>query len=119
MILKQAKAKLKAYHKAYYQRPEVKADRKAYHKAYYQRPEVIANRKAYFQRPEVIAHYKEYMTEYNKTYDQKRKKLLPESKWKKTPFYKQYGMTMTEMGRLQGVSKETIRKRFNKLKEEA
>ena len=58
------KEQVKAYKKAYYQRPEVKSYKKAYEKAYYQRPEVKAYhkayKKAYYQRPEVKAHQKAY-----------------------------------------------------------
>ena len=32
--------------------------------------------------------------------------------WKKSPFYKQYGMTMAEMGRRVGVSRECVRRRL-------
>ena len=34
--------------------------------------------------------------------------------WKKSPFYKQYGMNMAEMGRRIGISKEAVRRRFKK-----
>ena len=56
---------LKAYQKAYNQRPE----RKAYQKAYNQRPEWKAYKKAYNQRPE----QKAYKKAYQKAYNQKRK----------------------------------------------
>ena len=88
--------------KAYMQRPEVIAKRKAN----LQIPEVIAKRKAYNQRPEVIAK--------TKARYEKLKKLLPHPWFKKNSFYKQYGMTMTEMGRKVGVSKEAIRLRVKK-----
>ena len=41
------KEELKAYQKAYHQKPEAKAHQKAYQKAYYQRPEVKSHKKAY------------------------------------------------------------------------
>jgi len=58
------KKEIRAYKKAYNQRPEVKAYKKAYNqrpevKAYYQKPEVRAKQKAYQQRPEVKARNKE------------------------------------------------------------
>tara|TARA_R110000824_G_scaffold43061_4_gene126117 strand:+ start:4761 stop:5402 length:642 start_codon:yes stop_codon:yes gene_type:complete len=102
-----------AYRKEYYRRPEAKAKAKTYSKAYWQRPEVIANyqrpevkakAKAYQQRPEVIARLKARY--------EKLKKLRPDPYFKRTPFYKQYGMTITEMGRRVGVSKEAIRRRY-------
>ena len=63
----------KAYHKTYYQRPEVKARQKAYFKAYYQRPEVKAHRKSYLQRPEVKARQKACQKAYQKAYYQRKK----------------------------------------------
>ena len=69
------------------------------YKEWYQRPEVIARRKALSKRPENRAK--------RKAYYEIHKKLRPG-----TPFYKQYGITMTEMGSIMGVSKEAIRKRF-------
>ena len=32
----------------------------------------------------------------------------------RTPFYRRYGITMAEAGRRMGVSKEAIRRRFNR-----
>lgn len=53
--------KEKAYHKAYYSRPEVKKRRKEYMKAYRPRPEVKKRdkerMKAYRSRPEVKAEH--------------------------------------------------------------
>ena len=54
------KAKQRAYHQAYRQRPEVKAKRRAYQ----QRPEVKASKQAYqqayWQRPEVKAKHRAF-----------------------------------------------------------
>ena len=38
--------------------------------------------------------------------------VLPRGTGTHTAFYRQYGMTMAEMGRRCGVSKECVRKRF-------
>ena len=107
------KARMKAYREEYYQRPENKAKHNAYQKAYYQRPEVKAKCKAYNQRPEVKAYREEYS-------QKPENKARAKAYWKAyrprgSLFYKQYGITMTEMGRIMGVSKEAIRKRFVRL----
>ena len=73
--------------KEWHQRPENKARMKAYREEYSQKPENKARAKAYW------------------------KAYRPRG----SLFYKQYGITMTEMGRIMGVSKEAIRKRFVRL----
>ena len=85
---------VKARAKAQRQRPEVKAKLKAYN----QRPYVKARIRSYEQRPEVVARRKSY--------------------YSNNSFYEQYGITMAEMGRIMGVSKEAIRLRFVKLNRE-
>ncbi len=105
--------------KAYEQRPYVKAKKKAYMKEYYKRDYVKAKAKARRQRPEFKAKKKAYnQRPYVKarirSYEQTRRK----SYYSNNSFYEQYGITMAEMGRIMGVSKEAIRLRFVKLNRE-
>ena len=65
--------------------------------------------KVWHRRPENKARYKAYMRAYNQMPEviARRKSYYPTNS-----FYKQYGMTMAEMGRRVGITKEAIRKRF-------
>ena len=74
---------LKAYHKKYWQRPEVKErDRKrnrkaylkAYHKKYRERPEVKEKRRKYHQQPEVRERKRKYQKAYQSQPEVKEKK---------------------------------------------
>ena len=72
-----------AYHKAYYERPEVKAKKKAQQKAYYERPEVKAQKKSYRERPEVKAKMKAY-------YEKNKEEILRKLKEKYKHSHKAY-----------------------------
>ena len=37
--------------------------------------------------------------------------MTTQKQWKKSPFYKQYGMSMAEMGKRLGISRECVRQR--------